>query len=184
MLFAGVLTSLSARPAACYRHARAVYECAVAHARTLPFPAPAEAVAVLSALVLQEKRASAPSLTPTLETACDAALALALKVGAVQEAAGVPIATEDYVQNALRFGLVEVVHAWAQGAPFADICALTDVAEGTIVRAITRLDETCRELRAAARLCGDAALFAQMEAASAAIKRDLVFATSLYVAKA
>jgi antiviral helicase SKI2 len=88
---------------------------------------------------------------------------------------------DDYAAGALRFGLVQVVHAWALGAPFADVCAMTDVAEGTIVRCITRLDETCRELRSAARLCGDAALYAQMEAASVAIKRDIVFATSLYV---
>jgi antiviral helicase SKI2 len=141
-------------------------------------------VAVLSALVLQEKRASAPELTPTLAAACDAAGALALRVGAAQEAAGLPLNAEEYAQNALRFGLVEVVHAWACGAPFSVICTLTDVAEGTIVRAITRLDETCRELRAAARLCGDAALYAQMEAASALIKRDIVFASSLYVSKA
>ena len=139
---------------------------------------------MLSALVLQEKRASAPELNDTLGAACDAAFALAMKVGAAQEAAGVPIGAEDYARGALRFGLVEVVHAWAQGVPFADVAALTDVAEGTIVRAITRLDETCRELRAAARLCGDAALFSQMEAASAAIKRDIVFATSLYVSRA
>jgi antiviral helicase SKI2 len=138
-------------------------------------------VAVLSALVLQEKRCAEPELTPTLAAACDAALALALRVGTAQEAAGLPVAAGEYAQNALRFGLVDVVHAWAQGAPFAEICTLTDVAEGTIVRAITRLDETCRELRNAARLCGDAALYSQMEAASALIKRDIVFATSLYV---
>ncbi len=124
------------------------------------------------------------SLPPALAAACDAALATARRVGSAQEAAGLPVPAEDYAQASLRFGLVEVVHAWACGAPFVDVCALTDVAEGTIVRAITRLDETCRELRNAARLCGDAALHAQMEAGSAAIKRDIVFATSLYVSSA
>ena len=61
---------------------------------------------------------------------------------------------------------------------------MTDVAEGSIVRTIVRLDETCREFRNAARLIGDSALFAQMEAASTAIKRDIVFSASLYVSKA
>lgn len=50
--------------------------------------------------------------------------------------------------------------------------ALTDVAEGTIVRAITRLDETCREVRDAARVIGDAALMRKMEDAQGKIKRD------------
>jgi hypothetical protein len=46
------------------------------------------------------------------------------------------------------------------------------VAEGTIVRVITRLDETCREVRDAARVIGDADLFKKMEDAQVKIKRD------------
>lgn len=56
--------------------------------------------------------------------------------------------------------------------PFEQITALTDVPEGTIVRVITRLDETCREVRDAARVIGDAALFQKMEDAQVKIKRD------------
>ena len=48
------------------------------------------------------------------------------------------------------------------------------------MRCITRLDETCREVRDAARLVGDPALFTKMEEAGTAIKRDIVFAASLY----
>jgi antiviral helicase SKI2 len=40
----------------------------------------------------------------------------------------------------------------------------------------------CREFRDAARVMGNTALFQQMEAASAAIKRDVIFAASLYLA--
>lgn len=56
--------------------------------------------------------------------------------------------------------------------PFDKIMALTDVAEGTIVRVITRLNETCREVRDAARVIGDAELFKKMEEAQNKIKRD------------
>lgn len=56
--------------------------------------------------------------------------------------------------------------------PFEKITELTDVAEGTIVRVITRLDETCREVRDAARVIGDADLFKKMEEAQIKIKRD------------
>lgn len=56
--------------------------------------------------------------------------------------------------------------------PFQQITDLTDVPEGTIVRVITRLDETCREVRDAARVIGDADLFAKMEEAQGLIKRD------------
>lgn len=51
--------------------------------------------------------------------------------------------------------------------------------EGTIVRVITRLDETCREVRDAARVIGDAELFQKMEDAQTKIKRDSKFALSL-----
>jgi antiviral helicase SKI2 len=55
------------------------------------------------------------------------------------------------------------------------------VAEGTIVRCITRLDETCREVRDAARVIGDADLFQKMEAAQECIRRDIIACASLYV---
>jgi hypothetical protein len=65
--------------------------------------------------------------------------------------------------------------------PFGQITNLTDVAEGTIVRVITRLDQTCMEVRDAARVIGDADLFQKMEEAQVAIRRDVIFAASLYV---
>ncbi len=40
------------------------------------------------------------------------------------------------------------------------------------MRVITRLDETCREVRDAARVIGDAELFKKMEEAQIKIKRD------------
>jgi len=54
------------------------------------------------------------------------------------------------------------------------------VLEGSIVRAITRLDETCRDVRNAARVIGDPVLYEKMDVASQIIKRDIVFAASLY----
>ncbi len=80
-----------------------------------------------------------------------------------------------------RFGLVEVVYEWARGMSFNRITDLTDVLEGTIVRVITRLDETCREVKNAARIIGDPELFTKMQAAQLAIKRDITAVASLYM---
>ena len=66
--------------------------------------------------------------------------------------------------------------------PFEQITELTDVAEGTIVRCITRLDETCREVRDAARVIGDAELFKKMEEAQIKIKRDSTFVFRIFQA--
>ena len=106
---------------------------------------------------------------------------MALSLASVQRTAGLDIDDHDYVKEVLNFGLMEVVYEWARGMSFADICTLTTVQEGTIVRCITRLDEVCREVRNAARIIGDPDLYRKMEVASECIKRDIVFATSLYI---
>jgi len=67
---------------------------------------------------------------------------------------------------------------------FEKITELTDVQEGTIVRTITRLDDTCREVRDAARVIGDAALYQKMEACQNLIKVNsslLAYESSLIV---
>lgn len=77
--------------------------------------------------------------------------------------------------------LIEVVYRWAQGTPFTQLAGMTTVLEGSIVRCIVRLDETCRELRGAARIMGDPVLASKAETASQLIKRDICFASSLYI---
>lgn len=143
---------------------------------------PEEAVALLSALVFQEKSDAEPELPLKLRNAREESAVLAYSAGVVQQEAGLTLIPEEYVKSSLNFGLMEVVYEWAQGTPFNEICGLTDVMEGSIVRTIVRLDETCREFRDAARVMGNTALFQQMQEASEAIKRDIVFAASLYVA--
>ncbi len=99
----------------------------------------------------------------------------------VQEAQRANFADEGFGGTDLKFGLVEVVYEWARGMAFSQICALTDVQEGTIVRAITRLDETCREVRDAARIVGNSDLFSKMQLCQEKIRRDIVFTPSLYM---
>ncbi|KAI0800779.1 antiviral helicase [Fomes fomentarius] len=137
---------------------------------------PEEVVALLSCFVFQEKTEVEPVIPPKLKEGLDAVMGIAERVGAVQDRH--KVAAEEF--RALKAGLVEVVYEWARGMPFEQITELTDVAEGTIVRCITRLDETCREVRDAARVIGDAELFKKMEEAQIKIKRDIVFAASLY----
>lgn len=143
---------------------------------------PEEIVAVLSALIFQEKSQSEPTLTPRLEVARDTVKKIAESLGVIQLEQHLDIDPAVYTKGALNFGLAEVVYEWARGMPFKKLCELTDVQEGSIVRCITRLDEVCREVRNAARVVGDPRLFRKMEVASEAIKRDVVFASSLYLA--
>merc|ERR1711974_277660 len=132
---------------------------------------PAEIAALLSCMVFQQRNCSAPELTPSLEAGVKDIQAIAERVGQVQVDCGLlqpvgdyhcsqvgpHLGTQDYVDS-FNFGLVEVVHEWARGMPFADITQLTDVQEGVIVRTIQRLDETLRDVKDAARVIGDPVL--------------------------
>eukprot|EP00026_Physarum_polycephalum_P000457 Phypoly_transcript_00458.p1 GENE.Phypoly_transcript_00458~~Phypoly_transcript_00458.p1 ORF type:complete len:1246 (+),score=257.19 Phypoly_transcript_00458:76-3813(+) len=138
---------------------------------------PEEIVALLSAFVFQEKETIEPNLTPTLASAKATLKNIATRVAKHQIACGVPLEVDEYVRS-LHFGMMEVTYEWARQLPFKDICDLTEVQEGSIVRCITRLDEACKEIRNVARIVGDTSLYTKMEEASRMIKRDIVFASS------
>lgn len=156
----------------------------------------AEIAALLSSFVFQERSpidapgsGLPPNLPPHLEKGIEAIRAIADKVNAVQErhqvvtlSAGGGNSDEgsDFAFRP-RFGLVEVVYEWARGMSFRAITELTDVLEGTIVRTISRLDETCREVRNAARIIGDPELHRKMERAQELIRRDIMAVASLYM---
>ena len=145
---------------------------------------PVEIVAALSALVYQQKGDDNEfdmEIPGTLLACCKQMKKIALNLGQLQKEHGLEVDPADYCEQSLSFGLVHVVYEWAIGLRFVDICSLTSAQEGSIVRCITRLDELCREVRNCARVVGNPTLYRKMEAASVAIKRDIVFASSLYV---
>ncbi|KAF4550909.1 ATP-dependent RNA helicase-like protein 1 [Elsinoe fawcettii] len=144
---------------------------------------PEEIVALLSSFVFQEKTETTPNMTAALERGMETIVKISDKVNHYQTLHQVILSADDsndFVSRP-RFGLVEVVYEWARGMSFKRITELTDVLEGTIVRTITRLDETCREVRNAARIIGDPTLFSKMEKCQEMIKRDICAAASLYM---
>jgi ATP-dependent RNA helicase DOB1 len=58
---------------------------------------------------------------------------------------------------------------------------MTSIYEGSVIRAMRRLEELLRQLVAAARCIGNSELENRFAAAIARIKRDIVFAASLYL---
>jgi superfamily II RNA helicase len=143
---------------------------------------PPEAVAMLSALVFQEKNDVNDALTSRMEMARTSMQQIHDEIMELQEIEGIENASNDPDSKPiLNFGLCAVVYQWARGIPFKDIITMTEFQEGSIVRAITRLDELCRDVSKAAQIMGNPILYAKMEAASQCIKRDIVFAASLYI---
>lgn len=139
--------------------------------------APEEIAALLSVFHFKDKTNIEPELTPTLRDGYQRIVDTADRVAAVQLAH--QLNAEDDTST-MHMGLMQVVYEWARGMQFHDIMQLTDVGEGTIVRCITRLDETFREVRDASRVIGDMDLFEKMETCQQLIRRDIVFAASLY----
>lgn len=71
---------------------------------------------------------------------------MARRVGKVAAECKMPVDVEEYVSS-FRHELMEPVAAWARGARFADVLKMADVFEGSLVRAVRRLDELMRQVR-------------------------------------
>ncbi|KAK1327494.1 hypothetical protein QTO34_012996 [Cnephaeus nilssonii] len=140
---------------------------------------PEEIAALLSGLVCQSPGDTGEQLPSTLKQGVERVRAVAKRIGEVQVACGLSQTVEEFVGE-LNFGLVGVVYEWARGMPFSELAGLSGTPEGLVVRCIQRLAEMCRSLRGAARLVGEPVLGAKMETAATLLRRDIVFAASLY----
>lgn len=140
---------------------------------------PEEIAALLSGLVCQSPGDMGEQLPSTLKQGVERVQAVAKRIAEVQVACGLNQTVEEFVGE-LNFGLVEVVYEWARGMPFSELAGLSGTPEGLVVRCIQRLAEMCRSLRGAARLVGEPVLGAKMETAATLLRRDIVFAASLY----
>lgn len=147
---------------------------------------PADIAALLSCLVFAERKSDesdkkkAPALRPRLAAAHALLLEAARAVCRAKRESNVDMDETEYLDS-FNADMMPLVFEWANGAKFVDLTKLTDAYEGTVVRVIRRLDELLRQLASAAHAIGNFDLKAKFEQASASIKRDIVFAASLYL---
>eukprot|EP00835_Amoeboradix_gromovi_P003117 NODE_195_length_15388_cov_0.563926.p2 type:complete len:1008 gc:universal NODE_195_length_15388_cov_0.563926:5752-8775(+) len=80
-----------------------------------------------------------------------------------------------------RTELVPVAYAWSKQVSFVDICKMTDVYEGSIVRMFRRLDELLRQMHQGCMVVGNTTLAATFDICSTKIRRGIVFTESLYL---
>jgi antiviral helicase SKI2 len=82
----------------------------------------------------------------------------------------------------LNYYFYELIHAWATKTPFLEVVkASPGLDEGTIVRMVNCVERMTQHIKAAARVMGDSKLSQRMEECSVLIKRDIIFAPSLYL---
>ncbi|XP_041825884.1 exosome RNA helicase MTR4 [Melanotaenia boesemani] len=139
-----------------------------------------QATALLSCFVFQENASEMPKLTEQLAAPLRQMQECAKRIAKVSADAKLEVDEETYL-NQFKPHLMDVVYAWANGATFAQICKMTDVFEGSIIRCMRRLEELLRQMCSAAKAIGNTELENKFAEGITKIKRDIVFAASLYL---
>ncbi|KAK5810211.1 rRNA-processing arch domain-containing protein [Linnemannia elongata] len=139
-----------------------------------------QTVALLSCFVFQEKSDNVPALREELATPLRLMQEAARKIAKTSQECKLAVDEEEYVAK-FRSELMDVVFAWANGARFSQICKMTDAFEGSIIRAFRRLEELLRQMATASKSIGNTELESKFAAGIVCIKRDIIFASSLYL---
>jgi ATP-dependent RNA helicase DOB1 len=106
--------------------------------------------------------------------------AAATRIATVQLEAGLDVSVDDYV-DCFKQTLMDVVYRWSNGCEFSELLKVCDLFEGTIIRAVRRLDELLGQLAVAAAAVGDLGLKAKFEAAALSLRHGIMFSNSLYL---
>lgn len=142
---------------------------------------PEQCAALLSCFVFDEKvNDNGGVLHPELKEPFRALQQMARQIAKVSTECKMPIVETEYVES-FKPQLMDVVFQWAKGCSFAQICKMTTVFEGSLIRIFRRLEELLRQMAVAAKTIGNDELAGKMDKALELIKRDLVSAASLYL---
>uniref|UniRef100_A0A8C2H7Z5 Exosome RNA helicase MTR4 n=1 Tax=Cyprinus carpio TaxID=7962 RepID=A0A8C2H7Z5_CYPCA len=139
-----------------------------------------QATALLSVFVFQENANEMPKLTEQLAGPLRQMQECAKRIAKVSAEAKLDVDEDTYL-NQFRPHLMDVVYTWANGSSFSQICKMTDVFEGSIIRCMRRLEELLRQMCQAAKAIGNTELENKFATGITKIKRDIVFAASLYL---
>ncbi|KAF2013670.1 ATP-dependent RNA helicase DOB1 [Aaosphaeria arxii CBS 175.79] len=141
---------------------------------------PEQCAACLSCFIFEEKSNEQPALKEELAKPYREIQAQARIIAKISQESKLTVNEEEYL-NTFKYQLMEVVFAWAKGASFAQICKMTDVYEGSLIRLFRRLEELLRQIAQAAKVMGSEELEEKFTKALELVRRDLVAAQSLYL---
>lgn len=139
-----------------------------------------QTVALLSCFTFQEKVEGNVKLREELIGPWRQIQETARRIAKVSQESKITIDVEEYVKS-FSPHMMEVAYSWARGVKFSEICGMTDIFEGSIIRAFRRLEELLRQLASAAKAIGNTELENKFAQGITMIKRDIVFAASLYL---
>jgi len=141
---------------------------------------PEQCCALLSCFVFDEKSKSAPKLSEVLADPLRKLQQTAKKIAKISVESKLDMDTEKYVDS-FKTNLMDAVYAWASKKSFAEVLECSETYEGSIIRCMRRLEELLREMANAAKTMGNPHLENKFTKSIELIKRDIVFAASLYL---
>ncbi|KAI9136384.1 rRNA-processing arch domain-containing protein [Paraphysoderma sedebokerense] len=139
-----------------------------------------QTVSILSCFVFSEKTDTPTKVKEELAGPLRILQEAARRIAKVSIESKLELEEKEYVDS-FRPDLMDIVYAWCQGAKFSQICKMTDIFEGSIIRAFRRLEELLRQMCAAAKTIGNTELETKFAEGINKIKRDIIFAASLYL---
>lgn len=142
--------------------------------------APEQVVSLLSCFVFEEKSDESVKLKEELAAPLRTMQDMARRIAKVSSECSLELNEQDYIEK-FRPELMDVVYAWCKGAKFSKICKMTDVFEGSIIRCLRRLEELLRQMAQASKSIGNTELETKFNEGITQMKRDIVFANSLYL---
>ncbi|CAN9273868.1 unnamed protein product [Alternaria alternata] len=141
---------------------------------------PEQCAACLSCFIFEEKTQEVPALKEELAKPYREIQQQARVIAKMSQESKLTVNEEEYLKS-FKYELMEVVYAWSKGATFAEICKMTDVYEGSLIRLFRRLEELLRQIAQASKVMGSEELEQKFTAALELVRRDLVAAQSLYL---
>jgi len=141
---------------------------------------PPQVASVLSCFVCTEKSSEMPKLTDSLSGPLRTMQDMARKIAKVSKEAKLELEEDEYVERFKPF-MMDIVHEWCKGSSFKDIIKMTDMFEGSIIRSMRMLEELLRQMVQASKNIGNSELEVKFSEAIRLLKRDIVFAASLYL---
>ncbi|KPI43976.1 ATP-dependent RNA helicase mtr4 [Cyphellophora attinorum] len=141
---------------------------------------PEEIAAVCSCFVFEERVNETPVLPDELARPLREIQKQAKIIAKVSVESKMAVNEEEYVQG-FKWQLMPVLLAWAQGKSFGEICKMTDVYEGSLIRTFRRLEELLRQMGEASKVMGSEELEKKFDEALKKVRRDIVAAQSLYL---
>jgi len=138
--------------------------------------------ALLSCFVNEEnnKSKAIPKLIEVLEAPLQKIKMTANRIAKISVESKLDINSETYSES-FKTNLLDVVFGWACKKSFAEILYISETYEGSVIRCIRRLEELLREMCSAAKVMGNNQLEVKFSHGIELIKRDIVFAASLYI---